>query len=61
MKKIGAEAILTGIIAPLIIGLVFWFSSFVISTYTLMAEVTDQKSDILEIKADVKTLLKRGN
>lgn len=54
MKKIGAEAILATIIAPLAIGFVFWFSGFVISTYNAIAEINSQKDDILEIKQDVK-------
>ncbi|MEY3786532.1 MAG: hypothetical protein RLZ75_737 [Pseudomonadota bacterium] len=54
IKKIGAEAILTSIFAPIIIGVLFWFVSFVVSTYQVMGEVNNQKSDILEIKQDVK-------
>lgn len=54
MKKIGAEAILTAIVAPFFIGTVFWFTSFVFSTYSAIAEVQNQKNDIQEIKIDVK-------
>lgn len=50
MKKIGAEAILSVIVAPLII----WFISFVFLSYQTRAEVEDQKNDIQEIKQDVK-------
>lgn len=56
MKKIGAEAILTVIVAPLLIGFLFWFAGFVISTYSIMAEVTNSKGDIQEIKQDVKEI-----
>ena len=60
LKRIGAEAILTTMIAPILIGLLFWFTGFVISTYNVIAEVDNQKSDIKEIKLDVKELLKRS-
>ena len=48
--KVGAEAILAVIVAPFFI----WFISFVMSAYTLEAEVQDTKEDIQEIKQDVK-------
>ena len=48
--KLGAEAILTIIVAPFFI----WFISFVFTTYGLQAEVYDTKEDIQEIKQDVK-------
>jgi uncharacterized membrane protein len=56
MKKLGAEAILTTIFAPLLIGVVFWFFSFVLSSYQLRSEVDGQSSDIQEIKQDVKDI-----
>jgi cell division protein FtsL len=56
MKRLGAEAILTTIFAPLIIGVVFWFFSFVLSSYQLRSEVEGQNSDIQEIKQDVKDI-----
>lgn len=48
--KIGAEAILAVIIAPLII----WFAGFVLSTYQVQADVENTKQDLQEIKQDVK-------
>ncbi len=54
IRKISAEAVLTAIVVPVI----FWFFSFVISSYQSFAEVQDIKDDIKEIKTDVKTLLK---
>ena len=51
-KKIGAEAILTAIIVPLL----FWFAGFVISSYNTFAEVSNQKEDLREIKQDVKEI-----
>lgn len=54
--KIGAEAILAVVIAPMVI----WFGGFVISTYQVSADVSNLKSDITEIKADVKELIKRA-
>lgn len=50
MKKIGAEAILAVIIAPI----VWWFVGFVLASYQLQAEVEYTKDDIQEIKQDVK-------
>jgi len=50
MKKVGAEAILSVIIAPFVI----WFLSFVIGTYKSQADVENTKADIQEIKQDVK-------
>jgi len=50
VKKIGAEAILSVIMAPIAI----WFISFVFSTYKTQADVENQKADIQEIKSDVK-------
>lgn len=50
MKKIGAEAILSVIIAPFVI----WFISFIFSSYKTQADVENTKSDIQEIKQDVK-------
>lgn len=52
LKKVGAEAILGIILAPLFI----WFMGFIISTYQVMAEVNGQKDDIREIKQDVKEI-----
>lgn len=52
--KIGAEVILSVIVAPIII----WFMSFVLNTYQVAAEVSNVKEDIIEIKADVKELIK---
>lgn len=51
--KIGAEAILAVIVAPIVI----WFLSFVLNTYQVAAEVSNIKEDVIEIKADVKSLL----
>lgn len=56
MKKVGVEAILTAIIAPVLLGLLFWFAGFVLSTYSLMADVSNTKGDIQEIKQDVKEI-----
>jgi hypothetical protein len=50
--KIGAEAILAVIIAPLVV----WFASFVLSSYQVAAEVSNIKEDIHEIKQDVKEI-----
>lgn len=50
MKKLGAEAILSVIIAPFIV----WFLSFVFSAYKTQADVENLKGDIQEIKQDVK-------
>jgi hypothetical protein len=50
LKKIGAEAILTAILVPVI----FWFAGFVVSSYNTMAEVSNLKSDIEEVKLTVK-------
>ena len=50
MKKLGAEAILATILAPLAI----WFITFVFSAYKTEAEVDNQKNDIQEIKSDVR-------
>lgn len=50
IKTIGAEAILTAIIAPFVI----WFLSFIVSSYTSMADVQNIKEDLKEIKSDVK-------
>jgi hypothetical protein len=50
VKKLGAEAILTVMIAPL----VAWFLSFVVSSYKSQADVENVKGDIQEIKQDVK-------
>lgn len=50
MRKLVAEGILAVVAAPFIM----WFASFVASTYKLEAEVTNTKSDIQEIKQDVK-------
>lgn len=61
LKKIGADAILLGITAPVIVGILFWFTSFVLSTYELKAEVTNQKDDLKEIKQDVKEVKKLSN
>jgi len=54
IRKWGAEAILTGMVLPLIVGFLFWFISFVITSYQTMAEVSNLKSDIVEIKENVK-------
>ena len=54
LKKAGAEAILTGIMAPLLIGFIYWFLSFVLGSYSTMADVSNIKADIIEIKQDVK-------
>lgn len=51
-KRIGAEAILTAIIIPVI----FWFAGFVVSSYNTFAEVNNQKEDLQEIKQDVKEI-----
>jgi TRAP-type C4-dicarboxylate transport system permease small subunit len=56
MKKLTTETILTTIFAPLLIGGVFWFFSFVLSSYQLRSEVEGQSSDIQEIKQDVKDI-----
>lgn len=50
MKRIGAEAILAVIIAPI----VWWFVSFVFTSYQVQADVENTKDDIQEIKQDVK-------
>lgn len=50
MKKIGADLIFTVIAAPFAV----WFIGFVLSTYRTEAEVVNTKSDIQEIKQDVK-------
>jgi len=49
-RKLGAEAILSIIIAPFVI----WFLSFVFSSYKTQADVENLKGDIQEIKQDVK-------
>lgn len=51
-KKIGAETILSVMIAPFVI----WFLSFVLSTYQLRAEVENQQNDLKEIKQDVREI-----
>ena len=48
MKRVGAEAILTAIIIPIII----WFAGFVVSSYNSFAEVQNIKEDIRSIKED---------
>lgn len=50
MLKIGAEAILSIIIAPFLI----WFITFVFASYETKANVENQQADIQEIKEDVK-------
>jgi cell division protein FtsL len=50
MNKITLEAIIITIMAP-VIG---WFISFVISSYQSQAEISNIKSDILEIKKDTR-------
>jgi len=50
LKKLKLEAILFTMIAPLLA----WFISFVASSYQSQAEVSNLKSDILEIKADTR-------
>lgn len=50
LKKIGAETILSVMIAPFAI----WFIGFVFSTYQTRADVESQQKDIQEIKSDVK-------
>ena len=52
MKKLSAEVILTVMVAPIVI----WFAGFIISSYKVEAEVLRQKSDIQEIKQDVKEI-----
>lgn len=54
MKKLFAESVLSIIVAPIILSILYWFSAFVITTYQAIAEVNNQKEDILEIKQDVK-------
>lgn len=51
-KLIGAETILAVIVAPLIV----WFFTFVISTYVAIAEISNNKEDLKEIKQDVKDI-----
>lgn len=58
LKKAGAEVLLTGIIAPLLVGFIYWFLSFVIGSYSTMADVENIKADIKEIKQDVKDVKK---
>lgn len=50
--RIGAEAILAVIVAPIVI----WFLGFVISSYQVQANVENQQQDIKEIKQDVKEI-----
>jgi hypothetical protein len=50
MKKIGADAILIAMVAPI----VAWLISLLISFYDVRAQVSDEKTDIQEIKTDVK-------
>lgn len=49
-KKLGAEAILSVMIAPILM----WFISFVVGSYKSQADVENTKADIQEIKQDVK-------
>ena len=51
-KKIGAEAILAVIVAPVVV----WFAGFVLSSYQVAAEVSSLKEDIHEIRTDVKEI-----
>lgn len=53
-SKLGAEAILTGMLAPFVVGFVGWFIYFVISAYQVKADVDNLEKSIQEIKADVK-------
>lgn len=53
-KKIGAEAIITGFFFPILLTLIAWFASFVITSYNSFAEIESQKNNIQEIKEDVK-------
>jgi len=53
-SKLGAEAILTGMLAPIVVGFVGWFISFVMSTYQVKADVDNLERSIQEIKVDVK-------
>lgn len=57
-RKIGAEAILTSMIAPIVLSLLAWFASFVYTTYQAVAEVSNIKDDLKEIKTDVKDVKK---
>lgn len=54
LKKLGADAIMLGIIIPLIA----WGFSFILSAYASMNKVTSLEDDIKEIKADVKDINK---
>jgi hypothetical protein len=53
-KTWGAEAILTTILAPAILGIFFWFWGFVASTYQVKADVANMEKVIQEIRSDVK-------
>jgi len=53
-RKLGAEAIFTGMLAPIVIGFIGWFVSFVVSTYQVKADVDNLERTIQEIKTDVK-------
>lgn len=48
IKKIGAEAIIIAISAPMIA----WVISFVISSYSSMADVSNLKDDVRAIRQD---------
>jgi hypothetical protein len=50
MKKLSIELILSIMLAPFII----WFCTFVASTYRIEASMENTKSDITEIKSDIK-------
>lgn len=50
MKRFSPEVIISVIVAPML----FWFLSFILSSYQTMAEVENNKGDIQEIKQDVK-------
>lgn len=50
--KIGAEAIMIGVVIPVIA----WGFSFIMSAYASMSKVTSLEEDIKEIKMDVKEI-----
>lgn len=52
VKRVGAELVL----APVIVGIIFWFSSFVLSSYSAFGDINNLKDDLKEIKKDTKEI-----
>lgn len=56
LKNITTDTAITAFYGPFLILVIVWFATFVMTSYTSFADVSNLKSDLAEIKTEIKGL-----